>query len=403
MLGVALEGGGARGAFHIGAIKALMEEGYKIDGIVGTSIGAFNAAMFAQGDFQECEKLWIDVTPEMLFDIENQHMENIVNKNLDRKTIYYFSGEAKKIILNKGIDTNNLRKVVDDLIDEEKLRKSNIDFGLVTVELGPINPVKVFKEDIPNGKIKDFIMASARYPGLKMEPLDGKTFLDGGIYDNCPVSLLVNKNYDEIIAIRLNCDKRLRHIDENANVIEIQPSMNLGGSFVFTQEIARRNIKLGYYDTLKVIKKLKGREYYIEPADEDFIFSKLLQVPDEIILDVGESMGLRDIQPKRMLFEFIIPNIFKYLNLSLDSTYQDFVIALFEEMAKERDLEKFKIYTLSEFIYEIRNYEKVIGFDNKINISIRGLKRLAIENLTKVNVELISDKLLDIIELKENN
>lgn len=397
MLGVALEGGGAKGSFHIGAIRALLEEGYNIDGIVGTSIGAFNAAMFAQGDFEKCENLWVEITPEMLFDVENQQMQNIINKSLDRKTISYFSGEAKKIILNRGIETENLRKVVDDFIDEEKLRNSKIDFGLVTVELGPISPVKLFKEDIPKGKIKDFIMASARYPGLKMEPLDGKAFLDGGIYDNCPVSLLANRNYDEIIAIRLNGDKKLKHIDDNVNVIEIQPSMNLGGAFIFTQEIAHRNIKLGYYDTIKVIKKLKGREYYIEPTDEEYIFSKILELPDEVILNIGGSMGLGNIQPKRMLFEFIIPNICKYLQLSIECTYQDFIIALFEEMAKDRCIEKFKIYTLTEFINEIKNSEKESQCISKINISIKGLKRLAIENLTKVNVEIISDELLEII------
>ena len=174
MLGVALEGGGARGAFHVGAIKALLEEGYEIDGIVGTSIGAFNAAMIAQGDFEKCFDMWCNISPKQLFNIEDRHMANILKKNLNIKTITYFSSEAKKIISNRGIDTENLRKVVDQLIDEDKLRKSNIDFGLVTVELGPISPIEMFKEDIPNGKLKDYIMASARYPGLKMEPLDGK-------------------------------------------------------------------------------------------------------------------------------------------------------------------------------------------------------------------------------------
>lgn len=247
-------------------------------------------------------------------------MQNIINKNLDRKTISYFSGEAKKIILNRGIETDNLRKVVDDFIDEEKLRNSEIDFGLVTVELGPISPVKLFKEDIPDGKVKDFIMASARYPGLKMDHLDG-----------------------------------------NVNVVEIQPSMNLGGAFIFTQEIAHRNIRLGYYDTIKVIKKLKGREYYIEPTDEEYIFSKILEMPDEVILNIGASMGLGNIQSKRMLFEFIIPNICKFIN-------------------------------------EIKSSEKEYGYTSKINVSIKALKRLAIENLTKVNVELITDELLEIIK-----
>lgn len=398
MLGVALEGGGARGAFHVGAIKALLEEGYEIDGIVGTSIGAFNAAMVAQGDFEKCFKMWSNVTPQQLFDIEDRHMANVINRNLNIKTITYFSSEAKRIITNRGIDTDNLRKVVDELIDEEKLRNSNMDFGLVTVELGPLSPIEVFKEDIPNGKIKDFIMASARYPGLKMEPLDGKAYLDGGLYDNCPVNLLSKKNYDKIIAIRLNSSRKLKHIDESANVVEIQPSMDLGGTFIFTKDLAHRNIKLGYYDAIKAIRKLKGREYYIEPIDDDLIFSKLLELPDELIIDIGISMGLEDIPPKRMLFEFILPNLSKYLNLKKEDNYQDIIIALLENMAKEREVEKFKIYSLSDFFNIIKDNEKESSFHKKVQISLRGLKRKAIENITQVDMNIINEKLLCMLE-----
>ncbi|WP_343344754.1 patatin-like phospholipase family protein [Terrisporobacter petrolearius] len=401
MLGVALEGGGARGAFHVGAIKALLEEGYEIDGIVGTSIGAFNAAMVAQGDFEKCFEMWSNVTPQQLFDIEDRHMANVINRNLNIKTITYFSSEAKKIITNRGIDTDNLRKVVDELIDEEKLRNSNMDFGLVTVELGPLSPIEVFKEDIPNGKIKDFIMASARYPGLKMEPLDGKAYLDGGLYDNCPVNLLSKKNYDKIIAIRLNSSRKLKHIDKSTNVVEIQPSMDLGGTFIFTNDLAHRNIKLGYYDAIKAIRKLKGREYYIEPIDDDLIFSKLLELPDELIVDIGISMGLEDIPPKRMLFEFILPNLSKYLNLRKEDNYQDIIIALLENMAKEREVEKFKIYSLSDFFNIIKDNEKESSFHKKVQISLRGLKRKAIENITQVDMNIINEKLLCMLEDEE--
>ena len=401
MLGVALEGGGARGAFHIGAIKALLEEGYEINGIVGTSIGAFNAAMVAQGDFEKCFEMWNNITPSQLFDIEDRHMANVINRNLNIKTISYFSSEVKKIIVNRGIATQNLRKVVDELIDEEKLRNSNIDFGLVTVELTPLTPIELFKEDIPKGKIKDYIMASARYPGLKMEPLDGKKYLDGGIYDNCPVSLLARKRYDKIIAIRLNTSKKLRHIGENVNVIEIQPSMDLGGTFIFTKDLAHRNIKLGYYDAIKAIRNLRGREYYIEAVDDDLIFSKLSKLPDNLILDIGKSMGLENIHPKRMLFEFILPNISKCLNLNKEHDYQDIVIALLEEMAKERQIEKFKIYPLSQFLDLIKDNEKEGVFNSKLQISIKGLKRKAIENITQVNVDIINEKLLCLFEEEE--
>lgn len=397
MLGVALEGGGAKGAFHVGAIKALLEEGYEIDGMVGTSIGAFNSAMFVQGDFEKCFDLWINISPEQLFDIENRHMENILNKNLDRKTISYFSSEAKKIILNRGIDTDNLRKIVDDLIDEEKLRNSNIDFGLVTIELGPINPIEIFKEDIPCGKLKEYIMASARYPGLKMKQLDGKTYLDGGMYDNCPVGLLASKGYDKIIAIRLMTNKKLKHINDEFNLIEIQPSMDLGGTFIFTKELAHRNIKLGYYDTLKVLRNLRGREYYIEPIDDDIIFSKLLEIPDDMIFDIGRTMGFENIPAKRMLLEYIIPNIARYLNINKEDNYQDILILLLEHMAKDRGIEKFKIYKLEEFLRLIRDNDKEIAIQKKMEINLRGLRRKALENITQVNIEMIDENLMKLL------
>ncbi len=51
MRGLVLEGGGVKGAYHIGVLKALRENGLdKFDGYVGTSIGAINAAMLAAGD-----------------------------------------------------------------------------------------------------------------------------------------------------------------------------------------------------------------------------------------------------------------------------------------------------------------------------------------------------------------
>ena len=53
MYGLALEGGGAKGAYQAGALKAIEECGFEIGAIVGTSIGSFNGAMFAQGDFEK--------------------------------------------------------------------------------------------------------------------------------------------------------------------------------------------------------------------------------------------------------------------------------------------------------------------------------------------------------------
>lgn len=212
MKGIALEGGSSKGAYHLGVLKALFERGYKFKGAVGTSIGAFNAAMIVQGDFDVCYNMWKNMQPETLFNVDNQFMENLVDKNIDRSMLEYASTEAKKVIANKGIDTTKLRRILDTYIDEDKIRASKMDFGLVTVEFDGLKPVpvEIFKEDIPKGKIKDYIMASANLPVFKSEDIDGKFFIDGGFYDNCPLRLLESKGYDDLIAVRVSPNRKLR-------------------------------------------------------------------------------------------------------------------------------------------------------------------------------------------------
>ena len=60
MLGLALEGGGSRGAYHIGVYKACRQQGMEFDAICGSSIGAVNGALLCQGDAALAEQLWLD-------------------------------------------------------------------------------------------------------------------------------------------------------------------------------------------------------------------------------------------------------------------------------------------------------------------------------------------------------
>ena len=53
-----LGGGGAKGAYEVGAIAALEELGIRAGSVFGTSVGALNAAMYAQGDMGIAEALW---------------------------------------------------------------------------------------------------------------------------------------------------------------------------------------------------------------------------------------------------------------------------------------------------------------------------------------------------------
>ena len=58
---VALEGGGARGAWQVGAWRALEEAGVRYNAVSGTSVGAINGALMAMRDLKQAEQIWKDI------------------------------------------------------------------------------------------------------------------------------------------------------------------------------------------------------------------------------------------------------------------------------------------------------------------------------------------------------
>lgn len=361
MLGLALEGGGARGAFHMGAVKALIEEGYQFDGVAGTSIGALNGAIIAQGDFEEGYRVWEKLSNSLIFEIDEDQINKIRNRKIDHEIRAILTAKIKEIIENKGIDTSKIRALLDDIIDEEKIRKSAVDFAIVTVSISDLKPLELYKEDIPNGKLIDYLMASANYPTFKIEPIDGKFYMDGGFYDNCPANLLIRKGYRDLVIIRTFSRGIVRKLeDDTVNVTRIIPSEDLGSILNFDHETIMTNLKMGYYDAMRAIKPLYGKKYYLEPSDDNLILNKLLAIPDEIIGNIGRIMHLPAMEPKRLLFEKIIPELSSMLKLPVQATYQDLIVGTLEYYAEEQGLEKYKIRKLNDFIKELNvtNFEK---------------------------------------------
>lgn len=70
--GLVLAGGGGKGAYQVGVIKALTERGWqdKIVGVSGSSIGSLNVVLFAQDDVVKMEAIWNEVRPEHIFDVD---------------------------------------------------------------------------------------------------------------------------------------------------------------------------------------------------------------------------------------------------------------------------------------------------------------------------------------------
>lgn len=185
MRGIALEGGGAKGSFHVGAIKALKELGITYEVVAGTSIGAVNGAFIALDQIDQLEQIWLSSEAKDMMAGDPDVLRKIVNLDFrsDQARIKQFISDTLK---QGGIDITPFKAKLRIYIDEERLRNAPIGYGLVTVSITDLKPVEVFIENIPQGELHDYIIASANVPVFKDERIDHKRFIDGAFLITFP-------------------------------------------------------------------------------------------------------------------------------------------------------------------------------------------------------------------------
>lgn len=247
-------GGGARGGYHIGVWKALKEIGYVPSIITGTSVGALNGALLTIKEDDLAEEIW-----------QNMSMETVFNKK-EKMDINAIKSPAEFLLQIGevgGIEPVPLKKLVNKLADEKKFRQSDIDFGLVVTAVKPMRMVTKFVDQMEEGKIADYILASsACFPIMKMYEINGENYVDGGYSDNIPFELALQRGAKEMVIVDMPGMFKLKKVEDiNAKVHYIFPKHDLGNFIIFNKETANRDIVLGYLDTMKVFDKLEGNNY----------------------------------------------------------------------------------------------------------------------------------------------
>lgn len=264
--GLVLAGGGAKGAYQLGAWKAMRELGIEFSAVAGVSIGSINGALIAADCYDEAVQLWnsasvdkgVNITeelrdPENLFSIKN------------------FTALVKEIVRNGGIDASPTKDLLAKFIDEDKVRKSKTRFGMVTFHLSEFTPLEIFIDKIPEGQLVDYLLASSKVPGVSKIGPEGEKFLDGGVYDNAPVGMLRKNGYNRMIVVDISSMKGFGHKYDMtcAEFIYIRPYDidELGAAFDFSDEMQEKRVKMGYLDTRKAFGYLLGNRYYFESGD----------------------------------------------------------------------------------------------------------------------------------------
>lgn len=290
MIGLSLSGGGVRGSYQIGAYYALKKCHIKIDGFVGTSIGSFNAAMLAAGKDKELLEFWQNVNVGEIIGFNNKYIEELKEEHKSNNVFYHLFKNAKDVVVNKGFNTDGLEKILKKLDLEDEIRKSKKDFGLVTVRAKGYKPIYKFIEDIPKGKLNDYLLASCYLPVFKMQKLIDETYyIDGGFYDNNPANMLLNKGYDKVYAVDLDAVGLKRRIKDKSKVVVIKSRHNLKSILNTNLDDIKYNIKLGYYDTIRVLKKLDGSKYIFKSFNP-WIYNWMIRKVDPKVKEEAEKL-----------------------------------------------------------------------------------------------------------------
>lgn len=261
MKALVLSGGGFKGSYQVGVFKALKELNHKFDIVTGTSIGALNGALIVSNQFKKLIELWKNVKIDFVF------TDDIDEENL---VLEY----ARNIIENKGMNVDVLEQNVKRYLSTRKFFKSNINYGLVTVNKRSLKPKYIVKKDLNKNNITDYLIASATFfPVFRAKKINDEEYVDGGFYDNLPINLALNMGATEIIAVDLEAVGIKQKIAGNPKIMYIRPNNKLGPVMSINKKQIYKNFKYGYNDTMKAFKILEGKKYTFKKGELDKCFN----------------------------------------------------------------------------------------------------------------------------------
>ena len=254
-----LNGGGSRGAYQIGAWQALSELGVRFDGVYGTSIGALNAALFAQGDLPGAIELWSNITVRQIMAVEDEDdfaIEHMVSRKRD--VIPFLRENAKRL----RMDISPLEALVRENVSEGRVRASGMVMGVMTTRAPQMTGMPVRLADMKAGSLGDWVIASAScFPIFPARHIDGQRYIDGGYTDNLPVDMALADGMDEVVAVELHPEQTHPEYARMPWLISIRPLHNLGGFLDFNPDLLHRSRLMGYHDAMKRWGRLDGFLY----------------------------------------------------------------------------------------------------------------------------------------------
>lgn len=342
-LGLVMSGGGAKGLYHIGVIKALEENSIPIDYVSGTSMGAIIAALYASG-----------YTPQQMIDIVTSgEIERWVSGKIDDKYRFYHnerpdSPAMLSIYADMKRDTLSNRSSMNLALPHSFVSTAQIDMALLLLLAAPsaacegdfnrlMIPFRCIATDMNahapvemrGGDLAFAVRASMAYPMLFRPVVDslGRVLIDGGCYDNFPWRIM-QKDFDPDFYVGSQCldgndlSTQNSSIEKQVMSLVTMPtdySLPEGKGLIIKRNVdagiidfaaAEQTIQQGYDDAMAMMPTLKSRfasrRSVEQVASQRALFRE--RCP-EMVVSGGEIKGLRPRQKHyaRTVMEFEEP------------------------------------------------------------------------------------------------
>lgn len=226
-IGLVLSGGGAKGAYEAGVVKALIDAQIKFNVIAGTSVGGLNATLIAANQIDDLIKVWEEkVTNESVFVL---HPQLKLNPFAFLLPAFLLIKKVVKILsrLSSLGDSSPLRNLVKEVINMNKLKGSGNRLILTGTNLQTGDEETFIKTEdgkffikrrdwIKEVKDKDFekmaissILATSAIPvAFKPEVISSYQYIDGGVGNNTPLMNAIEAGCKDIFSILVKPPQR---------------------------------------------------------------------------------------------------------------------------------------------------------------------------------------------------
>ena len=246
-IGLVLSGGMAKGAYQIGALKALEKfiPIHEIKCISCSSVGILNGFAFATGRMQEAEHMWRHVC-----------------------------SDDSRMLFTKIVRSNMLQQNIQQLCDAAD--PLPMHFYCSLMDLGSGNIVYKDLREVDREQIPLYLKAGVAIPAYNRAVcIDGKSYYDGAFIDNIPLYPLIRHSLDFIIVIHFDDTYyKFENAQIDSKVIQLSvPSKNLLRELVtFSNANVDAMIEEGYKETLPILRMIFSNGYEdLETVNQNII------------------------------------------------------------------------------------------------------------------------------------